>query len=119
MTSLQNKLKWIGKGLAEICPATYHYTHPPSAKPPYCIWAEDMEGDSFQADGHKGEQAIEGTFNYYTKKEFDPVLDAIQDYLDNNSYEWNLNSVQYETDTGLIHYEWRWSNGKNADTGTV
>ena len=74
---------------------------------PYIVWAEDGEGDTVHADGRKVERAITGTIDYFTKTEDDPVVQQIEDALDtDDSLAWQLNSVQYEQDTGYIHYEW-------------
>ena len=73
---------------------------------PYCVWAESQEQSSSEGDNYKNEQAIQGTIDFYTKAEFDPFIDAIQDALKLNRISFYLNSVQYEHETGLIHYEW-------------
>lgn len=86
----------------------YHYWHP-RLNAPYCIWAEEMEGDSIWTDNHKTEQVITGTIDYFTLTDLDPMVDTIQDKL--NSVEnlgWTLSSVQYEDETNLIHYSWDW-----------
>lgn len=54
------------------------------------------------------EQAITGTTDYFTRDEFDPAIDRIQDANQSLGIAWRLNSVQYEDDTELIHYEWSW-----------
>ena len=104
--TLQEKLERIGSSLAELIPNTYHYWRPVK-QAPYCIWAEDSE-NGMEADNQKDGQAISGTIDYYTKTEFDPNVDAIQDTLNQLELPWALNSVQYEEDTNLIHYEWTW-----------
>ena len=76
---------------------------------PYIVWAEDGEGDAIHADGKKAERAITGTIDYFTKTENDPVVQQIEDALDSDDgISWYLNSVQYEQDTGYIHFEWVW-----------
>lgn len=76
---------------------------------PYIVWAEDGEGDTVHADGQKVERALTGTIDYFTKTENDPVVKQIEDVLDSDDgISWYLNSVQYEQDTGYIHYEWVW-----------
>ena len=84
----------------------YHYCRP-KMKPPYTIWQEDSS-KSFAADNNSAEQAVSGTLDYFTKKEYDPVIDQIQIVLKGLSVCWYLNSVQYEENTGIIHYEWVW-----------
>ena len=46
-----------------------------------------------------------------TRTEYDPTLDRIQEILNGFDFpfSWRLESVQYEDDTDLIHYEWTWS----------
>ena len=109
MKSLQSKLKTFGEGLAQVAGSrTYHYFRP-QQEPPFTVWAENGEDGSFDANNHKMEQQIHGTIDYFTKTEWDPTVDAIQEYL--NTLEgcgWNLLSVQHEDETGLIHYEWEW-----------
>ena len=57
----------------------------------------------------KVERALTGTIDYFTKTENDPVVQQIEDALDSDDgISWYLNSVQYEQDTGYIHYEWVW-----------
>lgn len=80
---------------------------------PFCVWAEDGEAfESFNGDNRKGEQAVSGYVDYYTKTEYDSTLDTIQDVLLSISgdipFAWRLDSVQYEDDTNLIHYQWVW-----------
>lgn len=101
------KLKKIQDCLTSIDGlAVYHYWHP-RLQAPYCIWAEDGEGDSLHANNHKAEQVISGTIDYFTKLEFDEMIEKIQEALnDLEDCGWELNSVQYEDETNLIHYEW-------------
>jgi hypothetical protein len=72
------------------------------------VWAETGESDSFNADNGKKEQVIEGTMDFYTETEFDPLFDEIQSVLDEMCCGWVLDSVQYEDSTKLIHYTWNW-----------
>lgn len=89
----------------EVTLDIFHYFRP-QQNPPYCIWAEDSE-NGVGADNSKAEQAPRGTVDYFTKNEFDGNIDTIQTALDSCA-AWYLNSVQYEDDTNLIHYEWVW-----------
>ena len=105
---LSDKLLRIRDALVPVTTNVYHYWRT-NAKPPYLIWAEDAEENSFDADTKKAEQQIHGTADYFTKLEFDPVIDAIQEALEGVSHSgWSLSSVQYEEETGLIHYSWDW-----------
>ena len=72
----------------------------------YIVWAEDNQADSVWADGRMQEQTIEGTIDYFTKTENDSNVQKIQNALNNGNISWRLNSVQYETETHYIHFEW-------------
>jgi hypothetical protein len=75
-------------------------------KDKYIVWAEDSQGDSVWADGQMQDQAIQGTIDYFTKHENDPNVRKIQQALNDCGISFRLNSVQYEDETGYIHYEW-------------
>jgi len=94
--------------LLTIGPPVFHY-FATGQTGNYIVWAEDGEGDAVNADGQKVERALTGTIDYFTKTENDPVVQQIEAALDSDDgIAWQLNSVQYEQDTGYIHYEWVW-----------
>lgn len=117
--TLTQKLERIGTALVsgltdqneEVLCHVYHYRRP-MMPVPYCVWAEDGEDGAFNGDDRKGEQVISGYIDYFTKTEYDPLIDQIQTTLLNLqgdiAFSWNLYSVQYEDDTNLIHYQWLW-----------
>ena len=72
----------------------------------YCVWAEDGEVGSMEADSHKIGQTIEGTIDYFTKDEDDENIEKFQLAFNAAGIGWRLNSVQYEDETRYIHYEW-------------
>lgn len=74
----------------------------------YIVWAEDGQGDSSHGDNRMTTQIIQGTIDYFTKKEFDSNFALIQEKLNAADMAWRLNSIQHEDDTGYIHYEWVW-----------
>lgn len=117
--TLQTKLERLGTALVDgltvngkLSCDVYHYWRP-NMGAPFCVWAEDGEQyTSIQADNHKAEQAVTGYVDYYTKVEYDPNLDTIQTILNEINdfpFGWRLDSVQYEDETNLIHYQWIWS----------
>ena len=111
MTTITDKLLRIRDILTPVTTNVYHYWRT-NVRPPYLIWMEDAEEDSFSADNVKQDQQLHGTIDYFTKTEFDSTIDAIQAALNQiTGYShkgWRLSSVQYEEDTGLIHYSWDW-----------
>lgn len=72
----------------------------------YIVWAEDGQAGAGYADNHMTLQGIQGTIDYFTKTEFDPVVRTIQEKLNAADMTWRLNAIQHEEDTGYIHYEW-------------
>jgi hypothetical protein len=85
---------------------TWHLLPPPDTPGNYIVWGEDGQSDALHGDGKMINQVIQGTIDYFTKTEYDPVKDQIQAALNNAGIGFRLNSTQYETDTGYIHYEW-------------
>lgn len=105
MLSYQQRLMRLADSLNTIEGIqAYHYHKPSSAKAPYVVWREAGE-DVFGADNRRGETAIEGTIDIFSLSEFDPLFDDVPNALDGVA-NCRLNSVQYEDDTKLIHYEY-------------
>lgn len=99
----------IKKALLTVTPNVYHYHAKGTKKPDkYIVWAEDGETGASHADNRKRKQAMGGTVDYFTKMEYDPAVEAIQTALNDAGIGWRLESIQYEEDTGYIHYEWVW-----------
>lgn len=107
MMSLQAMLQHVGEAFAEITPLCYHYWRP-VMDVPCIIWAETGEDDAMNADNAKTEQVIAGSVDFFTKTEYDPLIDSIQDKLADLGVAWSLDSVMYEPETNLIHYSWSW-----------
>ena len=105
--SLTNTLRIIGAGFADVTTA-YHYRRPDKAPAPYLVWQEDGEGEILKADNAKAVITLQGSADYYTNEEFDSVIDALQAKLEALHLVWRLDSVLYEQETGLIHYNWKW-----------
>ena len=65
------------------------------------------------ADNRKARQSIAGFVEYFTKTEFDPNFDLIQEYLDGfDSLSWTWEATQYgdpqNGNDDLIHHTWCW-----------
>lgn len=104
--TLQDKLKKIKDALVEVTGDCYHYTRPARHSVPYVVWQEDG-ADYFRADNRVKEYQLTGTIDIFSKQEFDPLFDAVMDAVnavENASI--TLNSVQYEDENNLIHYEY-------------
>lgn len=100
----QQFLKTFGIGLADVCRA-YHYRAPENVRPGYAVWQE-IAGSALAAENRHAEGFFDISVDYFTKTEFDPTIDAIAAFLQGYG-SWRLESVQFEQDTGMIHYEWR------------
>ena len=97
------------KALHDAMPVTMHHygAHKPAV--PYGVWAEDADV-SPSADNVNSTRILSGTTDYFTKAEDDANVDAIEAQFSAAS-AWiaaQLSSIQYEDDTGLLHYEWTW-----------
>lgn len=76
----------------------------------YIVIAIDQEAGSLEADGQKVNQAPQGTVDLFSYTNDREQMQAIQDVLNNfDGCAWYLNSVQYEDDTRLLHWEWVFS----------
>lgn len=101
------KLIDLRNALLQVTTDTFHYEA--AFKPEkYIVWAEDNESAAGYADNHKTSQVIQGTIDYFTKTEFDPNFELIQNKLNSIELSWRLSSIQHEEETGYIHYEWIW-----------
>lgn len=85
-------------------PFAHHgWSHAPEGD--YGVWAEDS-AQSFWANGKMQNQTLQGTIDLYTRNDTETPKDTIQAVLSNLNLSWYLNSIQYESDTHYIHYEW-------------
>ena len=73
----------------------------------YGVYAEDGANDLI-ANGRHTERILQGTVDYFTRDDSGAPKTAIETALDGAGIAWYLNSVQLESDTGYIHYEWVW-----------
>ena len=97
------------KALHDAMPVTMHHYGADRPAAPYGVWAED--GDvSPSADNKASTRILSGTTDYFTKAENDANVGLIEAVFESAS-AWlaaRLSSIQYEDDTGLLHYEWTW-----------
>ena len=73
----------------------------------YGMFAEDGAND-LEAGNIHAEQALTGTVDYFTRDASGACKAVIEAALESSCEAWYLNSVQYEDDTGYIHWEWVW-----------
>lgn len=101
-------MKWADKIIEAHTRVTENVSHFERLKSDrYFVWQEEAD-QSFGADNRHKEKAVRGTTDLFTKNEFDPWKKEIEFSFTRSGIAWSLNSVQYEEDTGFIHYEWLW-----------
>ena len=64
------------------------------------------DGDDLMADGHHIERGTNLLVDYFTRDATDTIRTSLEAILEDEDTAWNLRSVQFESDTGYIHYEW-------------
>lgn len=82
-----------------------HYAWSRSPAGDYGVYAEDGAND-LNADGEHAEKALQGTVDYFTRDDTGTPKATIEAALEGLNVPWYLNTIQYEDDTGYIHYEW-------------
>lgn len=97
-----NRLK---EALVSIWERVYRYSAEPNTPAPYIVWGEDS-GLSLEADNIHSERGFRGTVDLYTQTEDDPLTASIPEVFESIGASYYLSSVQFEDETGLIHYEW-------------
>jgi hypothetical protein len=88
----------------------YSFQHFGWSKAPtgdYGVYAEDGANDLI-ANGKHTERILQGTIDYYSRDDSGAPKTTIETALDGAGIAWYLSSVQLESDTGYIHYEWVW-----------
>lgn len=73
----------------------------------YFVWQEDG-GNDLKANNVHSERAVTGYTDLFTKREHDPWARALEDAFDDAGIAWSLRDVQYEPETGFVHYTWDW-----------
>lgn len=74
---------------------------------PYVVYMPDDEVGSLNADNKKQNQAINGTVDIFCKYENGlELFNRMQSVLSNNDLNYRLNSTNYESDKGVMHFEW-------------
>jgi hypothetical protein len=101
-------MRWYERIIAAHTAVTNNVSHYKRLKSDrYFVWQEDGAND-LVADNIHTAKVITGTTDLFTKKEFDPWIDELSASFNAYGISWYLNAVQYEDDTGFIHYEWVW-----------
>lgn len=83
--------------------AQYGWSRAPEGD--YGVVSEDF-GEDFIANDVHLERGTAGTVDLFTRDATSAPRDAVEAVLNSAGVCWQLNSVQFEDDTGFIHYEW-------------
>lgn len=100
-------MKSLREALVKLTGKVYHYFAPPNTEPDYIIWSEDGSND-LKADNVHAERAWTGVVDLYTNEEGNLLVEGVANAFEEIGAAYNLVSVDYEEDTGLIHYSWDW-----------
>ena len=72
----------------------------------YGVYTPDGAND-LEADDRHAEKVITGTVDYFVRGKGAAEMALIETALDSvEGIAWQLNSVQYENDSGYLHLEW-------------
>ena len=71
----------------------------------YGVWGEYW-GDDFVANGRHVEHGTRYYASLFTRDASGEPRRTIEKELNKLGCGWKLNSVQYERDTGYVHFEW-------------
>lgn len=88
--------------------AAYGWSHATADN--YGVVALDGQ-NALRAGDALAEKVGEGTIDWFTRDPDSAMPERIEATLDALGASWYLNSVQLESETGLIHYEWVWQYG--------
>lgn len=105
--NLNESLKYFKNVILQATDRVWHYERPSNESFPYAVWTEYTEGDSLNASNRKKTQPVTILLDYYTQTEFDPVIDTIQEVLNEApGIVFELADMLYDEETRSIHYSW-------------
>ena len=82
-----------------------HYGWSKAPAGDYGVYAEDGANDLIAGNVHV-EKVLQGTVDYFTRDATGAPKATIEAALESVPVAYYLNSVQFESDSGYIHYEW-------------
>lgn len=82
-----------------------HYGWSKAPSGDYGVYAEDGE-NALEASNVHAETVLTGTVDYFTRDDSSTPRETIEAALNGIPCAWYLNTIQFEEDTGYIHYEW-------------
>lgn len=85
--------------------AHFAWSHAPEGD--YGTWGEDT-GNEFKVGNVVAEQVMNGFLDFFTRDDSGMPQYDIQNAMTEAGVVWHLDAVQYENDTGYIHYTWEY-----------
>lgn len=90
--------------------AHYGWSRAPTGD--YGVYSEDGANDLIAGNVHV-EKVLQGTIDYFTRDDSGTPKVTIEAALDAVPIAYYLNSIQFEPETGYIHYEWVFEVGED------
>lgn len=85
--------------------AHFAWSHAPEGD--YGTWGEDI-GNEFTAGNVVAETVMNGFVDYFTRDDSGAPKETIEKAMTDEGIVFHLDAVQYENDTGYIHYTWEY-----------
>lgn len=98
----------MGELATALATTGYEFAHFGWSKAPagdYGVYAEDGANDLIAGNVHV-EKVLQCTVDYFTRDDSGAPKTAIEAALESVPVAYYLNSIQFENDSGYIHYEW-------------
>ena len=104
---LNDTLRYFKNVINTASDRMWHYERPHGEKFPWGVWTEYSEEGSAHANNRKQVQPVMIILDYFTQQEFDPVIDKIQNTLNEApGITFDLSDILWDEDTKSIHYSW-------------
>lgn len=105
--SVTNSLKRFGLALRNLDAGhdydVFHFWRP-LMKTPFIVWRETGERNGFHSDNKKSEMIMSVNIDVFTSDEFDPLIDAVADFLNRNDIPFSIENVDFDETTKVIQY---------------
>lgn len=84
--------------------AHFAWSHSPDENT-YGVFSE-TDYSAQWSNNHKGEEKITGEIDLFTRDDTDAKKMLVENVLDSLGCGYKLSNIDYEDDTGFIHYTW-------------
>ena len=97
----------VKEALLSVSENVFLFTAKGNQNLPYIVYGVDGENHLFASD-RRAELCDAGYVDLFTKDGNDPLIKSVPEALELAGVAFYLNSIQFEEQTDLLHYEWRW-----------